>query len=93
VGMDAPAHPLTSFHPLVRNWFTETLGEPSAPQRAGWPAMPVETTRHPRATGMEPSGLSVWPDGLITAAAAPLPLTTLNVSPFSCGGRGKACRQ
>lgn len=31
--------PLTSFHPLVRAWFTETLGEPSAPQRAGWPAI------------------------------------------------------
>jgi len=37
--MDAPAHPLASFHPLVRAWFTETLGEPSAPQRAGWPAI------------------------------------------------------
>ncbi len=30
---------LASFHPLVRAWFTETLGEPSAPQRAGWPAI------------------------------------------------------
>src|SRR4051812_39655570 len=33
------ANPLVSFHPLVRTWFTETLGEPSAPQRAGWPAI------------------------------------------------------
>ena len=31
--------PLTQFHPIVRQWFTETLGEPSAPQRAGWPAI------------------------------------------------------
>ncbi|HEX6942130.1 MAG TPA: DEAD/DEAH box helicase, partial [Gemmatimonadaceae bacterium] len=31
--------PLASFHPLVRAWFTETLGEPSAPQRGGWPAI------------------------------------------------------
>ena len=31
--------PLLSFHPLVREWFTETLGEPSAPQREGWPAI------------------------------------------------------
>src|SRR5829696_107189 len=31
--------PLAPFHPLVRTWFTETLGEPSAPQRAGWPAI------------------------------------------------------
>jgi ATP-dependent Lhr-like helicase len=30
---------LDAFHPLVRDWFTETLGEPSAPQRAGWPAI------------------------------------------------------
>lgn len=31
--------PLAPFHPIVRAWFTETLGEPSAPQRAGWPAI------------------------------------------------------
>src|SRR3954468_14474450 len=30
---------LAAFHPLVRTWFTETLGAPSAPQRAGWPAI------------------------------------------------------
>ena len=33
------ASPLASFHPLVRSWFTETLGEPSAPQLTGWPAI------------------------------------------------------
>ena len=27
------------FHPIVRSWFAETLGEPRAPQRAGWPAI------------------------------------------------------
>src|SRR5881394_1814027 len=31
--------PLESFHPLVRTWFGETLGAPSAPQREGWPAI------------------------------------------------------
>src|SRR5512146_628102 len=31
--------PLSPFHPLVRRWFRETLGEPSPPQRAGWPAI------------------------------------------------------
>jgi ATP-dependent Lhr-like helicase len=31
--------PLAPFHPLVRAWFTDTLGAPSAPQRAGWPAI------------------------------------------------------
>jgi ATP-dependent Lhr-like helicase len=27
------------FHPIVRAWFADTLGKPSAPQRAGWPAI------------------------------------------------------
>ncbi|HEY3254063.1 MAG TPA: DEAD/DEAH box helicase, partial [Polyangiaceae bacterium] len=31
--------PLTSFHPAVRRWFSERLGEPTAPQRDGWPAI------------------------------------------------------
>jgi ATP-dependent Lhr-like helicase len=34
-----PDDALLPFHPIVRQWFTETLGEPSAPQRAGWPAI------------------------------------------------------
>ncbi|MSO81869.1 MAG: DEAD/DEAH box helicase [Acidobacteria bacterium] len=29
--------PLASFHPAIRRWFSERLGEPSAPQREGWP--------------------------------------------------------
>ncbi len=32
-------NPLARFHPIVRQWFTDRLGEPSAPQRAGWPAI------------------------------------------------------
>jgi len=31
--------PLAAFHPIVQRWFIETLGEPSAPQRLGWPAI------------------------------------------------------
>jgi len=31
--------PLEAFHPLVRTWFGEALGAPSAPQREGWPAI------------------------------------------------------
>src|SRR5256885_1128349 len=31
--------PLARFHPAVRKWFKETLGEPSDPQREGWPAI------------------------------------------------------
>jgi ATP-dependent helicase Lhr and Lhr-like helicase len=30
---------LAAFHPIVRQWFTDMLGAPSAPQRAGWPAI------------------------------------------------------
>ena len=30
---------LRTFHPIVRAWFTETLGAPSDPQREGWPAI------------------------------------------------------
>src|SRR3954468_8905374 len=30
---------LKPFHPLVRRWFTETLGAPSPPQRDGWPVI------------------------------------------------------
>ena len=29
--------PLSSFHPVVQRWFAERLGEPTAPQREGWP--------------------------------------------------------
>src|SRR2546430_4930178 len=28
---------LASFHPAVQKWFEERLGEPTAPQREGWP--------------------------------------------------------
>src|SRR5262245_14375834 len=31
--------PLEPFHPLVRTWFGEALGAPSAPQEQGWPAI------------------------------------------------------
>lgn len=31
--------PLTDFHPAVRAWFAATLGEPTPPQKRGWPAI------------------------------------------------------
>ena len=34
-----PPSPLKPFHPVVREWFRETLGKPSAPQTQGWPAI------------------------------------------------------
>src|ERR671928_1965998 len=30
---------LKPFHPLVRKWFRDSLGAPSAPQVQGWPAI------------------------------------------------------
>ncbi|HET6250146.1 MAG TPA: DEAD/DEAH box helicase [Tepidisphaeraceae bacterium] len=29
--------PLSSFHPAIQSWFSEKFGEPTAPQRQGWP--------------------------------------------------------
>ncbi len=29
--------PLSDFHPAIREWFATRLGEPSQPQREGWP--------------------------------------------------------
>ncbi len=31
--------PLTSFHPVVQRWFTETLGQPTPAQQQGWAAI------------------------------------------------------
>jgi ATP-dependent helicase Lhr and Lhr-like helicase len=31
--------PLGLFHPAVRDWFTSSFGEPTAPQSLGWPAI------------------------------------------------------
>jgi ATP-dependent helicase Lhr and Lhr-like helicase len=36
--VEPATHPaLAAFHPLVQRWFEQTLGEPSEPQRQGWP--------------------------------------------------------
>src|SRR5215472_6697152 len=34
-----PTDPLDLFLPPVREWFRTALGEPTAPQRLGWPAI------------------------------------------------------
>src|SRR5512141_830772 len=36
-GLPQPHDALASFHPVVRAWFHEVLGEPTAPQLEGWP--------------------------------------------------------
>jgi ATP-dependent Lhr-like helicase len=38
-GTRSPNAALRGFHPIVRRWFTETLGSPSDPQVRGWPAI------------------------------------------------------
>src|SRR5262249_50795143 len=43
-GMDS-TDPLSLFVPPVGEWFRATLGEPTAPQREGWPAIP--SGQHP----------------------------------------------
>ncbi len=36
--------PLAPFHPIIRRWFAERIGAPSAPQAEGWPR--IRTGRH-----------------------------------------------
>src|SRR5256885_11728431 len=37
--LDLEADALRDFHPLVREWFLEEIGTPSAPQVQGWPVI------------------------------------------------------
>ena len=34
-----PMPALSAFHPAVSTWFAQNLGEPTAPQREGWPSI------------------------------------------------------
>ena len=38
-GTEQAASPLDGFHPAVSSWFQERFGEPTPPQRLGWPAI------------------------------------------------------
>src|SRR5687768_16909074 len=38
------AMPITSFHPTIQRWFAERFGEPTEPQREGWPL--IRSGRH-----------------------------------------------
>jgi ATP-dependent Lhr-like helicase len=35
----SPGMPLAGFHPIVATWFADRFGEPTEPQRRGWPAI------------------------------------------------------
>src|SRR6202162_72706 len=59
---------LGQFHPAVRNWFATRLGEPTPPQRDGWPA--IREGRHtliaaPTGSGKPPAAFLSAIDSLI----------------------------
>jgi ATP-dependent Lhr-like helicase len=83
---------LAPFHPIVRRWFEETLGQPSAPQVQGWPA--IASGAHtlilaPTGTGKTLAAFLWELNALITQGAhAPLPnaVQILYVSPLKALG-------
>src|SRR5881296_10575 len=69
--------PLTQFHPVVRRWFSETLGEPTPAQAQGWAA--IRERRHTLIAAPTGSGktlaafLTALNDLFVEGLAAPLP--------------------
>src|SRR5213594_691114 len=79
---------LTQFHPVVRRWFSETLGEPTPAQVQGWAA--IRERRHTLIAAPTGSGktlaafLSALNDLFVEGLAAPLPdeVRIIYVSPL-----------
>src|SRR3954447_25589668 len=77
---------LTSFQPAVQRWFAERLGEPTAPQREGWPA--IRAGKHtliaaPTGSGKTLAAFLSAIDQLFSRGAALEPRTlVLYVSPL-----------
>jgi ATP-dependent helicase Lhr and Lhr-like helicase len=66
--------PLSSFHPAIQRWFTERLGEPSPPQREGWPL--IRAGQHviiaaPTGSGKTLAAFLAAIDTLLTSGASP----------------------
>ena len=78
----------SSFHPVVQQWFAETLGEPTAAQRRGWAA--IREGRHtliaaPTGSGKTLAAFLTAIDDLFTEGLrGPLPdeVRVLYVSPL-----------
>jgi ATP-dependent Lhr-like helicase len=81
---------LSAFHPAVRRWFAERLGEPTAPQREGWPL--IREGRHtliaaPTGTGKTLAAFLWAVDGLLRQGAGLADGTqVLYVSPLKALG-------
>ncbi|HEY3174518.1 MAG TPA: DEAD/DEAH box helicase [Candidatus Polarisedimenticolia bacterium] len=82
--------PLSAFHPTVRRWFAGKFGEPSPPQREGWPA--IRAGRHtliaaPTGTGKTLAAF-LWAIDELLRQGADLPDATqvLYVSPLKALG-------
>jgi ATP-dependent Lhr-like helicase len=76
---------LESFHPAVARWFRERLGEPTAPQREGWPAIRAgENTliAAPTGSGKTLAAFLSAIDGLLRCQALPDETRVLYVSPL-----------
>ena len=79
---------LSSFHPLVSNWFSETLGTPTAAQVQGWAA--IRARRHTLIAAPTGSGktlaafLTALDDLVKEGLQAPLPdeVRVVYVSPL-----------
>jgi ATP-dependent helicase Lhr and Lhr-like helicase len=79
---------MTGFHPLVSEWFSQTLGEPTPAQRLGWEA--IRAGRHTLVAAPTGSGktlaafLTAIDDLVREGASAPLPdeVRVLYVSPL-----------
>jgi ATP-dependent Lhr-like helicase len=76
---------LASFHPAVARWFRERLGEPTAPQREGWPAIRAgENTliAAPTGSGKTLAAFLSAIDALLSCEVLPDETRVLYVSPL-----------